>query len=389
MNSDQVYNTILRIRLTTARNKKLPHLRTIPPIFAQYTYHPHWTYQFSKDSPVAFFKGRGKKTFSTDTFSLLQSLRDRKITGTDALNHVHHEVRFLTHWSAELLKLVLFKDWNCGVASKTILKLWPGLFPHEFCMKAHDLDPALIKFPCLAEPKIDGLRGIYRDNGIYSSSGRLYKGLEHIVYEIQEKKLSHQHWDGEITVPGANFDAASGMIRSNSPTPAARLTVFDVPTLESELLLNRLKYINCALSGMKFVKPIPCNSKMMWNMDDIETFFRQSLKNGYEGIMVKQEHCPYVYDRSYNWMKMKKFDTQDLRVIGIEEGKGKHAGRVGSLLLEDGGNCGMGMTDIERDLWWSEPGLIVDKIIEVAFMEKSSKGIRRHPKFIRTRHDKE
>ena len=71
------------------------------------------------------------------------------------------------------------------------------------------------------------------------------------------------------------------------------------------------------------------------DVDEIESFYRQALDDGHEGIMVKSLSAPYSPGaRVREWVKIKPaVDTIDLVVTGAEWGEGKRAGVFGSFLL--------------------------------------------------------
>jgi len=78
------------------------------------------------------------------------------------------------------------------------------------------------------------------------------------------------------------------------------------------------------------------------SVDELENFFLQAIENGAEGVMVKAIHENAVYQagsRGWLWIKYKRdyksemTDTVDLVVVGAFKGKGKRAGKYGTLLL--------------------------------------------------------
>ncbi len=75
------------------------------------------------------------------------------------------------------------------------------------------------------------------------------------------------------------------------------------------------------------------------DLDEVNDFFQQMLKEKYEGIIVKSLSGEYqAGTRGWNWIKWKKeyvqelSDTLDLVVVGGYHGKGKRSGTYGALL---------------------------------------------------------
>ena len=116
-----------------------------------------------------------------------------------------------------------------------------------------------------------------------------------------------------------------------------------------------------------------------------------------EGIMLKNKNGIYLSDKrpEHNWYKVKGEITYDVVIMGYEPGKGKYEGMIGSIvfgLYKDGkltkaGTCS-GMTDTMRQELTVNGESYTGKVIEIKAMERTDKGLFRHPRFIRFRNDK-
>ena len=114
---------------------------------------------------------------------------------------------------------------------------------------------------------------------------------------------------------------------------------------------------------------------------------------GYDGIVYYNPNALLITgkDKLGNIIKEKPSVTFDLEVIGYEYGKGRHADRIGAILLrfKDGKVLkSSGMSDAERDAWTADPSLIVGKIVEIEAMGLSSNGSLREPRYKGVRYDK-
>lgn len=113
---------------------------------------------------------------------------------------------------------------------------------------------------------------------------------------------------------------------------------------------------------------------------------------GGEGLILKRAKAMYGNAvRNYDLMKIKEEITLDLLVAGAEEGLGKYAGTLGSLILVD--KSGLyhkvsGMTDTERSEWWKDGSQIIGKVVEVRAMKILPDGQLREPRFKAIRFDK-
>lgn len=120
--------------------------------------------------------------------------------------------------------------------------------------------------------------------------------------------------------------------------------------------------------------------------------------SAYEGFILRNWNSLYG-DRSIG--KIKRTVTDDFVVMGMQEGEGKHQGRMGSLVLgqyNDSGqlvqvmNCGGGFSDVDRAWWWTHllaPAILEHTLIaEVIGKGRMDSGALRHPNFLRIRTDK-
>ena len=118
-----------------------------------------------------------------------------------------------------------------------------------------------------------------------------------------------------------------------------------------------------------------------WN----EHLVQLALAKGLEGYVLKSMN--YL-----GWCKVKAEETVDCVCTGVEPGKGKYEGLVGSLegSVYNGDELVVvanvsGMTDDERKaMSQSDAG----RVFEVAYQYVGAKGKLRHPRFVRWRDDK-
>lgn len=145
--------------------------------------------------------------------------------------------------------------------------------------------------------------------------------------------------------------------------------------------------------------------------------YARACREGWEGVMAKRRDSFYEHKRSRAWLKMKCDASQELVVGGFTDPNGARVG-FGALLIGyyDGddlvyaGRLGTGfdtrlLLDLharlraaeipdppftrgtglpKRGAHWVRPELVVD----AAFMEWTSEGKLRHPRFLRLRDDK-
>jgi DNA ligase-1 len=123
---------------------------------------------------------------------------------------------------------------------------------------------------------------------------------------------------------------------------------------------------------------------------------KSAIENGYEGLMLKDPTAPYECKRTKSWLKMKPVIEVSLEIADIEEGTGKHAGRLGALVctgVDDGRlirvNVGSGFSDHDRDEFWAARADIIGQVVEiradVVTQNQDGSYSLRFPRFLRFR----
>lgn len=117
--------------------------------------------------------------------------------------------------------------------------------------------------------------------------------------------------------------------------------------LEAEEIPGRVDLYKTKLPSIYIARQTP---------DLFEMINHPDYKN-WEGLMYRNADVPYEYKRSGNLLKMKRWHTCECKVLGYQEGLGKHEGRLGALLVDYKGysvSVGSGFTDQERDAIWQD-----------------------------------
>jgi DNA ligase-1 len=104
--------------------------------------------------------------------------------------------------------------------------------------------------------------------------------------------------------------------------------------------------------------------------------------------MLRRAGSRYEAGRSATLLKVKRFLDAEARVLGHQEGAGRHKGRLGALLVEtaDGTTfaVGTGFSDVERS---SPPS--VGSLITFRYQELSEGGVPRFPSYVGLRAEAE
>lgn len=116
-----------------------------------------------------------------------------------------------------------------------------------------------------------------------------------------------------------------------------------------------------------------------------------SQPNG-EGVILKRMNGKYAADaRNHDLMKIKCELTLDLVVVDVERGEGKYAQTLGRIVVQDAKglkNSVSGMSDFEREEWWTCPESIIGCVVEVKAMRALKNGSLREGRFKAVRWNK-
>jgi DNA ligase-1 len=164
-------------------------------------------------------------------------------------------------------------------------------------------------------------------------------------------------------------------------------------------ILNDMRPVFDEMPSLELLPHIMVDLDTAAGKDQLERYAQDNVKAGFEGIMIKEMQAPYICKRSTDWMKWKPVITVDLEVIGIEEGTGRNAGRLGALVcngVDDGKeitvNVGSGFSDDDRDSYWRDSNFIIGRTAEIMcdVITQNQDGTYslRFPRFVRFRDDK-
>jgi len=106
--------------------------------------------------------------------------------------------------------------------------------------------------------------------------------------------------------------------------------------------------------------------------------------------MVRNYKGVYEYRRSYNLLKIKSFDDEEFKVIGLEKGRGRMSSCAIFLCETKNGDrfsCKMrGSLDILKD-YLINPQKVIGKILTVQYQGLTNGSLPRFPIGLRIRED--
>jgi DNA ligase-1 len=388
---------------------------------------PYFVYGVKK---VPESQGLENKSNSWPAFwGLCESLRTRSVTGGRAKDAIESMMEQFDseQWNG-LARRVLIKDLRCGVSEKTINKVCKNTewrIPVFECQLAQDSTdkPNKMKGHKRLEVKLDGVRVLAVVQGqsvsLMSRNGKAFDNFPQVAEAIEEHRKLFQFGtkaggrfvlDGEIV--GESFQTLMRQAhrKKDAKTTGMMYHIFDFIPLEdfergywNAQQHKRLEILEKASDALKektdclrIMPGLEVDLDTAQGQDIMHRFAQDAVKEGYEGIMIKDLGAPYECKRSSFWMKWKPTITVDLNIVGFEEGTGRNLGRLGAIICEgiDNGrdirvNVGSGLSDADRDEYWESRTDLLGRVVEIQAdaVTQSQDGSYslRFPRFLRFR----
>lgn len=262
-------------------------------------------------------------------------------------------------------------------------------------MLAIKWDESKIKFPCMIQPKLDGVRCImYQDKGgeVHLMSRR---GKELNIPHIKAYLEKNPHLlplDGELY----NHDSLSfqGIISAvkklSKKTDDISIVVYDRPipritNYKRQMDLNMMESVHLkGKAPIKVLETYRCES-----MEDIEEYHKQFTSKGYEGSIIRNMDGYYEFGyRSHNLIKKKDFNDEEFPIVDVQEATGRDTGTGIFVLRAKNGHTFNARPQGSRELraqYLKDRKKLIGKQCTVKYQELSDYGIPRFPSAIAVR----
>lgn len=232
--------------------------------------------------------------------------------------------------------------------------------------------------------KLDGVRAYWDGSKFLSRQGNEFMAPDWFVAGLPSTPL-----DGELWLDRKAFQKTISIVRRQDRSEhwkQIRYVIFDSPAEQSpfEARIANLK--------SQFRKPHAYAQLLEHSICESMEHLKQELVRveslGGEGLMIRQPGSKYEIGRSSTLLKIKTFHDAEATVIAIQDGKGKHKGRMGAILVQlpDGTefSIGTGFSDHERE---NPPD--IGSLVTFRYQELTDGGVPRFPSFMRVAIDKE
>lgn len=256
-----------------------------------------------------------------------------------------------------------------------------------------------INFPCIVQPKLDGIRCLTTSDGFFSRGRKEFTSCVHIKEELASffERNPEARLDGEFYTHEykEDFEKICKAVKKTAEkaTPAdiefqkkVQYHVYDTPRIklytEVDKFVDRQRELAHTFKDYKYIKIVP--TVIVQNEEEIITLKAKWIQEGYEGIMIRNMNSPYEGKRSYNLLKWKDFVDNEFIIVRVNEGNGKLVGHAGSFTFSlNGGSKTFDakmIGSISRLKYYFEhQNECIGKLATIRYQNLSADGIPRFP----------
>lgn len=248
-----------------------------------------------------------------------------------------------------------------------------------------------IKFPCLCQPKYDGVRCTISEDadGIHIISR---KGKPYVIPHLAQWASDHRELlplDGELyNHKELTFQEIISAVKKVSPiTDKIRYVVYDKP-VEGLTNIERWEKLKEDFAEIEDAPAYLSGSCVINNLKALKEYHDKCVAAGYEGIIIRNYDGVYEFGfRSNDLIKYKEFNDAEFEIIDVVEATGRDAGTAVFVCKCDGGEFNVkpqGSRELRAEYFTNRDSL-VGKMVTVQYQGLSDDGIPRFPSAITIR----
>lgn len=241
-----------------------------------------------------------------------------------------------------------------------------------------------VKFPCYVQPKCNGSRVTFKNFKTYNKKGREEECKVQSMYNYIHRL--NLNFDAEVYCHGMSLqDIRSAWTKPNENSDKLKFYVFDVPEKNEpfkervEMLLDILD-LTTLLGGDKIVVLTPT---VVHSQEALDTYYEKQLKEGYEGIIIRNVDGIYEFGKRSNdvFKRKPRYDTE-AKVFEVTKDK-KGEGVLKARLSDAFNNVEVKgkMKGTHEERLYENQLQYLDQWVTLSYEELSNKGIPTKPVF--------
>jgi hypothetical protein len=348
-------------------------------------------------------------------FELIHILENRIKTGNDAkeLTKKFFETYPSNEYEAKCFKMIITKHFSIGFSRGTIDKLYPGLiqdYPIQLCTtfdsKRHSLANRI------AQRKYNGFRGnvifdeVENEWKFLSRNGNEFsKTNYHFIENELNKNPEFKNYFFDCEIDCGDFQLTSSVAKTGKLHPNAEkmvLRIFDCLLKQDWVnkkceipLSKRIETLSNLIDNSNYNHLFVVESEYLENENDVNKFVIKYMEEGndIEGAVFKDPKSTYNFTRDDSWLRVKPFETEEFKIISINQGTGKNEKWTGSITVEgiheaSGKFIKANVAGIKDDIkkhMWENKELYIGNMAEISFQYVTNDNSLRHSNFIHLR----
>ncbi len=283
---------------------------------------------------------------------LLDRLCKRELTGNAAIAAIQDAMDGARQSDWDAFLKILDKNLRAGIGVPTVNKVWPKYIPTfdvQLCDKYEDLEVLPFK-DTYASRKLDGCRCLIFKDGqdvtFISRQGKAFETLKNLVQPVLKAiKAKRVVLDGEICImnPETGIDDFSAVMkeikRKDHQIANPKFKVFDMITHKNFLekksndpFFSRFLAMKDLIVQNEYIEVL--EQLCMQEPEQLQEMLDKGVKEGWEGLILRDAQAPYIGKRSKSMLKVKKFHEHEFKIVDFQEGEGNVKGMLGALIVE-------------------------------------------------------
>jgi DNA ligase 1 len=234
----------------------------------------------------------------------------------------------------------------------------------------------------LVSEKYDGVRAVWDGQQLRFRSGLPVPASAGFLRRLPPVPL-----DGELWLGRGQFETLSGLVRrlaaDDGDWQAVRYMVFDLPGGAGGFAARHLQ-LQAVVRQQGWSALVAVDQAVLPDRVALRRRLQTVLDAGGEGLVLRRADAAYAGGRSAAMLKLKPRQDAEAVVLAHLPGQGRHAGRLGALLVRaDNGQVfaiGTGFSDAQRA---APPAL--GQRISFAYRGLTEAGVPRFASFLRVR----
>lgn len=244
-----------------------------------------------------------------------------------------------------------------------------------------------VKYPCFAQPKLDGMRALgSNENTLTSRTGKVVDTITHIKFN----GLGDYVLDGELYAHGKSFQEVIRLVKKYRPleTETVKYHVYDL-VMDAPFWI-RHGYLAAVVDENPHLELVETIS--IANEAEMLEYHKKNIAAGYEGTMVRHGESGYsVNKRSSDLLKYKDFLDESYRITDVVPSESRPEQGIVTCWCHKTDqyfNTGMKFSHAEREEILTNKSKYIGQTAEIRFFEFTESGIPRFPVCVGFRLDK-